>query len=300
MNDYSKIGIFVPTKDRPLFFDFLLATIRTNFVWPNYEIVSYQRVTRNNYKESYKNINEFYSVKAIEQKENEQKELKVILDFMIKKYDYIFLTTDDSVFYKFFDIQNVIEILENNTNILSYSFRLSKNLGDLFKKDINCFKNITDNLYTCNYKEIIKAYGKKNFDGESPIGHFTYPFELSASLFSKENLKNIIDNIPQANTIHTIEYFGRNYVIDNIDKEILMSENAQMLSIQWNGMVNDIKIITDNEIEEITNLKPLPGKYNFGFFVEQNLIEKQKDCFLNIENKHIFLDDFKNCLINRK
>jgi len=292
-----KIAIFIPTYNRPLLYDFLLYTIKQNLIG-EYDIYSYQRVTNGDYDNYYKNIDKRYNVTSLVQRQPEQQELGMFLKYICNNYDYIITFTDDALLYREINLNEVIEKLKE-TNSFSYSFRLSTLFFEyaIIKQDQLWVTPTEDNYYFVNYKKIIDDNsGNVNFDGKGVIAHFTYPFELTSSLYSTKDFLDVL-NHSNCNDVWSLEYTGRNYVVKNLDRLIMIGKEAQSISIQWNGLIaGDNKIISDSELDKITRLKMLSCDYNFGYdytFVEEGL----NDCFITyLSNKKyidLFLDIFK-------
>lgn len=290
-----KVAIFIPTYNRPLLFDFLLFTIK-KYLKGDYDIISYQRCDIIDYKSYYKDVNVKYDVKVIEQKEPAQKELKSILKYICQRYDFIITFTDDALLYREVNLEDIISIF--NEDVFSYSFRLSKRFFD----DINC-DNISINSnadkYKISYKDIIdKNDGNINFDGKGAISHFTYPFELSSSMYRTDKFLHVIYN-SSCDSVWSLEYTGRIFVVKNFDEFILVDETAQSISIQWNGMIaGENKIISDSELDEITMLKVKSCDYEFDN--NCNFVEELKDCFITYISEKKYIKMFYNILKNRR
>lgn len=286
-----KIAVIIPTKDRPLLFEFCIYTLK-KFLIGNYDIFAYLYITNDEYSEYYNNIIKHYNIKCIKQSDKSQKELVPLYNYICKNYDYIITLTDDVVFYKLCNLKFFIDNIDDN--VYSASFRLSKQLA---KQQINNISFIGDNYYY--YNSIIKYYN--TIDVEGIISNFTYPFELTASLYPVKNFKVVLDNIQYCKKLHEIEYWGRRFVLDKFpDKKVLINEIASAMSIQWNGVVNDEKIISDNMLHELTILKNTISNFNVDFLSKINYIETVNDCFLNLTNSKLYIKEFIDCFENRK
>lgn len=284
--------IFIPSYDRPILLDYLLNSL-SKYIIGDYDVVIYLRTNNDSHKIYYDDIKRKYNVKYILQQTNNQTELFPILKYLCKNYKFISLFVDDYFLYDYVNIDEISKLLIDD-KIISYSYRLSNILGKNSTILFDTFSyNYIDDFYLCDYGKIISHYNTTNMDNENSIKHFTYPFEVSSSMYYCENLNYILDNINKISNIHSLEYYGRLFVVNNINKTILMKSTAQSIGVEWNNTMNDFKFMEKDEIEQYQK-----NSYckNFKELDRIGIVEKLNDCFVTKNN--YFVDNFYDIIKN--
>lgn len=299
----KNISVFIPTKDRPALFDLLLFTLKKYIKYP-IQIYSYRYATELVYEKYYQDIEKRYNVKTLVQKIPNEKHYLTYLKHISLNSDYIITLTDDVLFYKEVDLQRIIEALESNKDSLAYSFRLSQNLVESksLEKELIFIKSLSNNFYAYNYTPIIHHFNTLNFDEKGSIAHYTYPFELTASIYKVDFFKSILDTLENFYSLHEIEFVGRRKTLQLYPNNcILIDKYAQAFSISWYGCVNNDKLIEPDEFGYLNKVKLKSCNFDLSSIENLNIVEDiNKDCFLVPENVDFELfNNIKSIIENR-
>jgi hypothetical protein len=199
----------IVSLDRPLQLDLTLTT---------YEKYTLNRNKRNEYV-IYKASNERYE-KAYSQVAEEHPDIKFIkengfksnLYNCIKNKDFVLFVVDDCIFTRKYSIRNVCVLLETYQGTLGFSLRLGNNTKFCYplniENDIPQIQPLGGGVQAFSWKE-------------AGAGDFSYPLEVSSSVYRVENIKPIIEGLTYTNP-NTLEWVMYNYIPRLINKPFLL------------------------------------------------------------------------------
>jgi len=197
------------SKDRPMQLDLTLTT---------YEKYSCQRNIKSEFV-IYKTSDERYE-KAYIQVAKEHPNFKFIKETTfklnlyecLKSKDFVLFIVDDCIFTKKFSIKNICAYLNICEGALGFSLRLGNNTKTCYplniENDIPHMQNLGNNIYAFSWKEA----------GE---GDFSYPLEVSSSVYRVNDIKPIIEGIHYSNP-NSLEWVMYNYVPHLVRKQFLL------------------------------------------------------------------------------
>lgn len=107
-------------------------------------------------------------------------------DIVEKADDYIIFGCDDVVFIDCFDLQQMEEYLQENGEVFGFSLRLGQNIRPIPKRTKR-----TGNI--------------RSWDWTSSQGHYGYPWELDCTMYRKEDVLHILQQIGKAGTPNYLE-----------------------------------------------------------------------------------------------
>jgi len=163
------------SKDRPLQLDLCLRTARKQCQdWEKLKKTIIYKASTPRYSKAYLRLKKDYpEVEFIK-----EGDFKTDLLCAIENYRYIFFCVDDTVFTKKFNAEEATIVLASpHLEALGFSLRLGKNTEWCFPHNsynyIPAFFNITDDILKANWTL-------------TGFGDFSYPLELSSSIYKKE------------------------------------------------------------------------------------------------------------------
>lgn len=163
------------SKDRPLQLDLCLRTAKKQCLdWERIKKVVIYKCSTPRYFKAYLCLKkEHPDVEFIK-----EEEFKTDLLYAINHYNYVFFCVDDTVFTRKFSLEEIINRLDYPTS-LGFSLRLGKNTLFCFPYNAyNYMPNFIDNGSGI-YEFIWTKAG---------LGDFSYPLELSSSVYEKEKI----------------------------------------------------------------------------------------------------------------
>jgi hypothetical protein len=141
-----------------------------------------------------------------------EKNFKSDLYECIKKKEYVLFIVDDCIFTRKYSISTVSNFLDICDGALGFSLRLGTNTKYCYplyiKNDIPYMQNLGNNVYGFSWKEAGK-------------GDFSYPLELSSSMYRIKDIKPIIEGLHYTNP-NQLEWAMYNYIINLTNKSFLL------------------------------------------------------------------------------
>ena len=238
------IVTIVFSKDRPLQLDTTLTT---------YKKYSLQRNINNEFI-IYKTSNDRFE-KAYIQVAKEHSTFKFIKEtaFKINLYDclkgnkYVLFIVDDCIFTKKYSINTIISKLNICEGVLGFSLRLGKNTTECYplycKNDIPFMQALGDDVLAFSWKE-------------AGIGDFSYPLEVSSSVYRIDDIKSIIEGIHYSYP-NSLEWVMYNYIPHLINKQFFLCYETSVAfcnpinRVQTENTINRVGINTDYSIESL-------------------------------------------------
>jgi hypothetical protein len=203
------IATIVFSFNRPLQLDLTLTT---------YEKYSCQRNIKSEFV-IYKASNERYE-KAYTQVAKEHPNFKFIKETTfklnlyecLKSREFVLFIVDDCIFTKKFSIKNICTYLNICEGALGFSLRLGNNTKICYplntENDIPPMQNLGNGIYAFNWKE-------------TGVGDFSYPLEVSSSVYRVSDIKPIIEGIHYSNP-NSLEWVMYNYISRLARKQFLL------------------------------------------------------------------------------
>lgn len=216
------------------------------------------------HKVQYESVQFEQAYAKLVQQEDFKKDLLSITD----GYKYILFVVDDTIFVKDFLILDCISGITNHRSC-GFSLRLGLNIGKCYTEDgrpmILPLPEFVDNK-----KQIL------TFDWTRGSGDFSYPLELSSSLYPAETVKNALDfyEYNEPNTLEScLAYFAWQVLRLQGNTLLSMFDTSVAFSTPMNKVQNVAKL---NRCSTNDKYDPecLADKYDTGFRID---IEKLKD-----------------------
>ncbi len=263
----NNFSVIVFTKDRPLQLHAYLESLfrysptkqsDVTIIYKKNELIDYHNV-----------INHFRSVKFIE-----EDIFHADLIYTIENSrDYIIFGCDDVVFTKKFDLNDATTYLASNSNIFGFSLRLGTNILPMPKK--------------VNIKSEVIEWEWINTQAQ----HYNYPWELTATLYRKIDIKNIIKSHENP---FTSPNFLEGDIASNPSKYInrtgLMCYNSESHALIIT--VNVVQNTHSNPVDESlpTDILTLNSLYNSdGNTLDIEKIVKLKNNTIHVDSRHFIL-----------
>jgi hypothetical protein len=198
------------SKDRPMQLDLTLKTNEKECIEKNArnEIVLY-KARNERYENAYQQVSlEHPSVQFL--KENN---FKLDLYECIKKKKYVLFVVDDCIFTRKYSTSTISNFLDICDGALGFSLRLGINTKICYplyiENDIPYMQKIGTNIYAFSWKE-------------AGTGDFSYPLELSSSVYRVKDIRPIIEGIHYTNP-NQLEWIMYNYIPNLTNKQFLLS-----------------------------------------------------------------------------
>jgi len=220
------------SKDRPLQLDLTLTTYEKYTTHRNtkHEYVIY-KASDERFEKTYKQVaKEHPNIKFIK-----ETTFKVNLYECMKGKKYVLFIVDDCIFTKKYSMENVCSKLDICEGALGFSLRLGAN---------------TKYCYSLNVDNTIPVM---QFIGEDVVGFswkssslddFSYPLEVSSSIYRIQDIKPIIEGIHYSNP-NQLEWVMYNYIPQLVRRPFLLSFE---ISVAFCNPINRIQVENDNRV----------------------------------------------------
>jgi hypothetical protein len=232
MQDKLKVLIF--SKDRPLQLYCLIESLYKHCNNIEYCDISVLYKTSEVYEELYENITlEFKNIKFIKEKYFDL-DLKKILIF--NNLEYTMFLVDDIIFKEDFNINYIIDHLNENKESLAFSLRLGLNTNYCYALDTN---NDIPKYYEY-YNDIIK------WKVNDSVNDFAYLFSVDGNVFKSDFIKKIVlsNNFPEFKSPNKFESILSLISIEN--SEMSSFKTSKLINVPANRVQNDFKNRNEN------------------------------------------------------
>ncbi len=176
------------SKDRPLQLDLCLKTAKKQCEdWEKLKKTIIYKASTPRYSKAYLRLKkEHPDIEFIK-----EKDFKTDLLCAIENYRYIFFCVDDTVFTNKFNVEEASIVLDSpQLELLGFSLRLGKNTEWCFSHGLYnympTFIGITPNISKANWTL-------------TGFGDFSYPLELSSSIYKKETIFPVLEKAEYEN-----------------------------------------------------------------------------------------------------
>jgi hypothetical protein len=232
MQTKSDIVTVIFSKDRPLQLDLTLTTYEkySNNRNIGYEFVIY-KTSDDRFEKAYLQVmKEHPNIKFIK-----ETTFKVNLYDCLKGKKYVLFIVDDCIFTKKYSIKNVCTKLDICEGALGFSLRLGTNTKYCYSlgvdNNIPEMQLIGDNVVGFTWKS-------------SVLDDFSYPLEVSSSVYRVNDIKPIIEGIHYSNP-NQLEWVMYNYVPRLIRRPFLLSFET---SVAFCNPINKIQTENNNRV----------------------------------------------------
>jgi len=184
IKNYLNVVALYFSKDRPMQLDLTLNSNHLNCSeWLELKEVVLYKATNERYKKAYQKLAKLHrKVKFIEETNFKKDVLSILQD---KKY--VLFVVDDSIFVNNYSLEDIIFYLEQDKTCLGFSLRLGKNTKICYPikqpNNIPIFLNLNDKKKIQRFNWVYAG-----------IGDFSYPLEVSSSIYPVSKLKEILEN----------------------------------------------------------------------------------------------------------
>lgn len=202
------IKLLIFSKDNPIQLKILLKSILKNFNGNKVINILY-KTNSEEYKKEYIKLIKENIIENINWFEQDKMKDNVIRILSEDKINYTCFLNDNNIIYNSFNINDVINILNEDESILTFSLRLGLNVTYCY--NLNC-QNIIIPLEKNN------LYFK--WDWSKHYGDFGYPFSMNGHIFRTKEILKLIKNI-RFNDSYSLEESIQIY--DNFPKEKMAS-----------------------------------------------------------------------------
>jgi hypothetical protein len=255
----NNIATVIFSKDRPSQLDTTLTT---------YEKYSLQRNINNEFI-IYKTANERFE-KAYKQVAKEHPNFKFIKEttFKINLYEciknkkHVLFLVDDCIFTRYYSIKTICTYLDICEGTLGFSLRLGDNTKHCYPLGIE--NNIP---YMQSFGGSIQAFSWK----EAGQGDFSYPLEVSSSVYRVSDIKPIIEGIHYSNP-NQLEWVMYNYIPRLVNKPFLLCYET---SVAFCNPINRIQEENTNRVGINPNysIENLLVLYEAGYRINSDLFD---------------------------
>lgn len=217
------------------------------------------KATDENFEKAYQQVaKEHPLVKFIK-----ETNFKLNLYNCLKKKEYVLFVVDDCIFTNKYSLNTIKINLDICNGVLGFSLRLGNNTKFCYPLNIEnkipYMQSLGKDIYAFNWKEA----------GE---GDFSYPLEVSSSIYRIADIKPIIEGIHYSNP-NQLEWVMYNYIPSLIKKPFLLCYET---SIAFCNPVNRIQEENNNRVGINPNysIENLLNLYNDGYRIDYNLFDK--------------------------
>jgi len=182
----NNITVVIFSKDRPLQLDLTLTSYEKNSIqrYDN-EIVIY-KTSSERFEKAYNQISkEHPNIRFLK-----ETDFKLNLLDCLKNKRYVLFLVDDCIFTKKFSIKNICNFLDMCQGAIGFSLRLGENTTYCYSLSVDngipAMQPLGSNIYGFNWKE-------------AGPGDFSYPLEVSSSVYRVEDIKGLLENLPYNN-----------------------------------------------------------------------------------------------------
>lgn len=179
--------LFIPSYNRAMQLDLLLRSYYKHCQTPNIVDchVLYKCDDLRNQKSYDTLISEYPNVKF-----TKEQNFKLDLLNIIDGYNYYFFSVDDTIFIKDFNIEEIIEALTNSQKNLVFSLRMGQNTSFCYPNGLKMGEKRLKNGYKRGI--LINEWIFGEYD-------FSYPLEVSSSIFEKSTLFGMLQELSYSN-----------------------------------------------------------------------------------------------------
>lgn len=232
MEKRNNIVTVIFSKDRPLQLDLTLITYEKYSDFRNIgnEFVIY-RASNERFEKSYIQASkEHPNIKFIK-----ETRFKTDLYECLKGNKYILFIVDDSIFTRNYSIKKICSYLDIGDGALGFSLRLGRNTTECYplniKNDIPEMVKFSEDVCAFNWKE-------------TKQGDFSYPLELSSSVYRVSDIKPIIEGIHYDNP-NQLEWVMYNYIPFLVNRSFLFCYD---ISPAFSNPINKIQTENNNRV----------------------------------------------------
>jgi len=268
------------SKDRPLQLDLTLRTYekhcKSNLYVKGY--VLYE-ASNEKFEAQYRELEERYEDFVFWR----EMDFKTDVCIILKDEDYVFFVVDDTVFLRDFSLEEIVKTLDLYRGIIGFSLRLGKNTTHCYplniENDIPEFKSIVQ-------KEV---YG---FDWtQAGAGDFSYPLELSSSVYRVSDIWHILDKTIYENPNSLEWVLSRNAVTFAKNMRFLACSNK---SLAVSLPLNRVQTVNNNRVgkDEKYSVENLSKIFSEGMVVDPTIFENftSNGCHQEIDLKFMKKD----------
>lgn len=221
------------SKDRPLQLDLTIRTFEKycgEFSQIPVYILYKPTTERMNlaYKKLEKEALEKYKNVKFWEEKNFKNDVSIILD----DFEYILFCVDDTVFLRDFSLKEIIHVLQTYRGILGFSLRLGENTQYCYPlnldNDIPEFKPIGKTALAFNWRE-------------AGSGDFSYPLELSSSVYRLKDIRHILEKTVYDNP-NALEWV--------LSRNAVTLKNFSFLGCYKNSIAVSLPI---NKVQQVNN-----------------------------------------------
>jgi hypothetical protein len=273
-NSYISMTSVIFSKDRPLQLELTLRSKKEfckedNYIYTN---IIYKGST-DKYLEGYEILKkEYNNILFIEESEFKSNLINSVFDST-----YVFFAVDDTIFTNPFSLSDIIFTLEglsSSDRILGVSLRLG--LNTVYCYPLSTFNKVPENLVFIN-SEIEKNYLSLYNWTTAGEGDFSYPLELSSSIYRTCDLYPII-NGKNYNNPNELEWEMYNFATKNFTRKDILG--MYKTSVAFSNPINKVQSVNNNRFWDKKE------------YTQEHLIEKFLDGY------RIDLEPFRNFISN--
>lgn len=245
------------SKNRPMQLDLTLTSNKKYCIEKEIrnECVIY-KATDEHYEKAYQQVaKEHPSVKFIK-----ETNFKLNLYNCLKRKEYVLFVVDDCIFTNKYSLNTIKINLDICNGVLGFSLRLGNNTKFCYplkiENQIPYMQSLGKNIYAFNWKEA----------GE---GDFSYPLEVSSSIYRITDIKPIIEGIHYSNP-NSLEWILYNYVPNLVRRPFLLSYD---ISVAFCNPINRVQ--TENSVNRVGSnpnytIESLLELYEQGYRIDVN------------------------------
>ena len=220
------IAIFIPSKDRACQLHLLLESYFKNIqIDAKVDIYVIYKSSDGQFHKAYHRLQQCYPQVNFEFETNWISQFKNLLNNL--KYQYIWLLTDDSVFYRPITITNeILNLLTTEVNTFSFRYGLNTEIINYNKEDRALLKDYTEVL-----PNVLK------WQWQEQDGQYKHPLGLDGDIVDRLHLLNIINNIKTTNINYwrTLDCLGSQFLrLNNSKPFTLCFKESVLINISVN------------------------------------------------------------------
>jgi|WetSurSiteA1Bulk_404760.scaffolds.fasta_scaffold00264_13 hypothetical protein len=218
--------------DRPMQLDLTLNTYEKYSLNRNieHEFVIY-KTSDNRYENAYKQVaKEHPNIKFIK-----ETTFKINLYQCIKGKEYVMFLVDDCIFTRIYSIKEVLDFVYMCQGALGFSLRLGMNTKYCYplnvENNLPFMQPLGTNLLAFNWRD-------------AGQGDFSYPLEVSSSVYRIDDIKPIIEGIHYSNP-NQLEWVMYNYIPNLVNRPFLLCHES---SVAFCAPINRVQTENNNRV----------------------------------------------------
>ncbi len=188
--------------------------------------------------------------------------------------DYILFGCDDVIFMDYFDLNDSIKALLDNQEAFGFSLRLGANLHSLPKLQSQ------------------SAFLKWNWR-EAPTGHWSYPWDVSATIFKKSQVQKLLDKYDDLTNPNRLEA----YIAEKIHADLKVGPSELLCHHQSKCVTLTINRVQDEFANDFDDTKESDPEQLFKAYVAGRRLDwtrfmGQKFSRIHIDSTYFTLVDY--------